>query len=150
MFTLSLLAMVASVIAQAQHPSLEFDPPQLKINDLNQYGTVKVRLRQQPTDKVLVHYAANSLQFDSCGIEFNSNDWNVYKELKVYPVPVFQASQSTYNVPIQFGGFGLPNVPQNTTFEYGIERQVGVSGTCSAVGEPHFRVSPLCCRNYLH
>lgn len=143
MFSLAILALAASqVIAQtaSTQQDLEFDPPQLKINDVNQFGIVKVRLRRAPSTKVSVHYDANSLQFDSCGLEFTPQDWNVYKELKVYPVPVFQAGQQKYNVPLQVRGFGLPSVAPNSTIEYGIEREVGVSGTCSAVGEPHIRV----------
>jgi hypothetical protein len=150
LITLALMAAASTCRAQAVTANtnltlsssiFEFDQSTLKINSLDYHKTLKVRLKEPPSAKVSIHYEAQSLTFSQCGLEFTKENYKVYQELKVFPVPVFDVKEAIQNLAVKLKTTCTDAKFHDKTAQVPVVREVAASGTCSAVGDPHIKVN---------
>ncbi|KAJ2993742.1 hypothetical protein HDV02_002105 [Globomyces sp. JEL0801] len=131
---LSLLSM--STTANELVKILEFDPPNLNIQDNLLNNKFKFRLKQKQLQPVQVFFEAAGVTFSKCSVEVGVEDFNQWKEIELSTAPVFDNRKET-DVNIRARVFqSQTQIDQ----DYKCKRIYAPGGTCSSVGDPHYKL----------
>ncbi|KAH6591178.1 hypothetical protein BASA61_005032 [Batrachochytrium salamandrivorans] len=147
MRSFSIFALVcAAVFGSASGTFLDFDPPNLTLDDSELFSSFSCKLNKQPAAPVTVYFEHLSILFSECSLIFSPENWNVARTLNVTTSPVLEGF---------IGGGTLSDIPSEVVaravtsdqvFQDSLEaarlkvnRKPATSNTCTSIGDPHYQ-----------
>ncbi|KAH6581038.1 hypothetical protein BASA60_002627 [Batrachochytrium salamandrivorans] len=147
MRSFSIFALVcAAVFGSASGTFLDFDPPNLTLDDSELFSSFSCKLNKQPAAPVTVYFEHLSILFSECVLIFSPENWNVARTLNVTTSPVLEGF---------IGGGTLSDIPSEVVaravtsdqvFQDSLEaarlkvnRKPATSNTCTSIGDPHYQ-----------
>jgi hypothetical protein len=113
---------------------VSFNPPKLDLDD-HKVAKFQIKFNRKPTAPVQVYLEGRGVEFSTCQLEIDENNYQRTHEIVLNGVPVFDQRDPS-KIPVRVRVYE-GDKEMNETYE--IVRKPLPGGTCTSVGDPHYK-----------
>jgi len=129
----------AAAAAVQQAGLIVFDKPEIVVGDLSEGNVLQVKLGKDPKGKATLFFAAPSIMFNKCQLQFDSSNFGTFQELRLAGSPYLTPADAARVLEAQFTISSLNNKElHKKTIKFSIKRSKGCGSKCVGWGDPHY------------